>query len=120
MADYKETTIAGNKWTRCVKLTVDNPYQGAPGIVLSEEDVVLVGGTPVKFPSANIHVPFVPTDTVDLYDPTTLQKTGASLTHMEIYGILFSIYLDSAMKRDARIAEMNNPPVDPPVDPPVG
>ncbi len=35
--DYKEQTISGKEWQRCVRVVIENPYGGKPSINFIEE-----------------------------------------------------------------------------------
>lgn len=114
MADYKESTVTGTRWTRCRQIRIDNPHssQGIPGVQFVEEDAIDLGGdvgvvvTPSKLrPIYSIQ--FDPVDVVDVYNPVTGEKTAQTITMGEIYTLIFSAYMTYAARRDEQVA---NPP----------
>lgn len=107
MSDYKESTVAGNAWTRAYAINIDNPRNRTPTISFAEERVVVLEGEEIRKSTGYVTVPFDPDGSVPLYDPETLQPTGATVPQMQIYGILFSVYMMAALARDAAA---QNPP----------
>lgn len=114
MADYKESTVTGTRWSRCRQIRIDNPHssQGVPTVQFVEEDAIDLGGavgvivTPSKLrPIYSIQ--FDPAEVVDLYDPITGEKTTQTITMGEIYALIFSAYMTHAARRDEQVA---NPP----------
>jgi len=101
--DYRQQTISGSQWTRCLHIEANNPYGGQPSIRFDEEvRVVLQAGQTLGTPSGSIERPFTdPFATFPLLDPTTGAPTGAIITHGQVYAILWSLYIDSAQRRDA-------------------
>lgn len=109
MANYKEESVTGNKWRRCRTIHIDNNFGTTPRIVFMEQDVVNLGGEyvfkdvhPVHPTGANatLIVNFDPTTSIPIYDPVTLEPTGETTTHMDVYKLLFSAYLHAAKERD--------------------
>ena len=102
MANYKETAVAGSKWTRSWQVVVENKYNQAPNVCFFEETIVDVGdGTPVsKLVPGQITEYFTdPSKTFDLVHPVTGAVIG-SATYQDIYVMLSSLYLSLANKRD--------------------
>lgn len=102
MADYNESTIAGTKWQRCWNVQIFNRLDTTPIIVFMEEVVASLGNGEFMSKEVNDRLAtlFDPNAVVPVYDPTTLQPTGATFTHAQLYGMLFSAYIDAAKKRD--------------------
>lgn len=121
MANYKEQDITGVSWRRCGSISIINPHSSkgiTPSVNFYEEDIIDIGNG--KFVTTSINNnggPFMsivvevnPTATFDIYDPTTGQKVeGQTMTHAELYGILYSAYRTEAEKRDALMANSANP-----------
>ena len=102
MADYQEATLTGTEWRRARLVQINNERATPPTITFSEEVVtILSNGRTVSTDGGQIVVSYDPTAIIDLYDPATLQKIGATITHQELYGILFGAYFTSATARDA-------------------
>ena len=107
MADYNETTVTGSAWQRCKQVVVDNRRGVTPSIRFDEERVTaLSDGDTVHRALGALTVPFEPQAVVELRDPATGEVTGETITHAEIYAILYSAYLGTARARDAAA----NPP----------
>jgi hypothetical protein len=103
MADYKEQSISGNKWQRCRAVTINNPYQGGPRAFFQEEEVVSFAGSTVNRDVGSCDAVFDPVaGTIAMVDPTTNLPTGTTVTHAELYAILYSLYLQTATLRDAQ------------------
>ena len=101
MADYNEQTVTGKSWQRCYAITVANPYAGTPSIVFSEEVLTLLGDKSHRTSLNSVSLHYDPEATVDLYDPATLEPTGQTMTHQEMYLALFGAYMTAAKARDA-------------------
>lgn len=103
MTDYNESTVAGSKWTRCKAIHITNEYGRLPHIIFGEEELLDVGDTdPIhKSVGSEIHANFDPVNgNIPLLDPTTNQPLGTSITHIELYTILYSLYMQKAQERD--------------------
>lgn len=107
MANYNETEVAGSNWQRCHQVVIDNRLGITPSIRFDEERVTaLANGEAVRQPMGSLAVPSEPGGTVEMRDPETGEPTGETITHAEIYAILYSAYLGTALARDAAA----NPP----------
>lgn len=107
MADYKETAVTGSSWQRCHQVVIDNRHGNAPSIRFDEERVTaLSDGDSVHRALGALTVPHDPAAVVELRDPATGEPTGETVTHAEVYTIIYSIYLGTALARDAAA----NPP----------
>jgi len=89
--NYKESAIAGTKWTRAVRVQIDNPYQAIPNILFVEEEAMQFGDKVVTNICGNLNAAF------DLENPL----------HVEIYTKLNELYV---MLREARDAEQSTKP----------
>ena len=112
--NYKETTVNGSSWVRCRAVTINNPLPGntlsdmpqpdgatGPVVYFQEEKVVSLDGSNIHMDAGSCHKPFDPAATIPLLDPTTGEPTGTTVTHAELYAILFSLYMQTALERDA-------------------
>lgn len=102
MADYKEVAITGTEWTRARSIVCDNERGGTPKIVFTEEIVTsLSSGVTTAKAGRTLSKEFAPDGVIDVYDPVSLQKTGATMTHAELYAVLLSAYMTVAAEADA-------------------
>lgn len=107
--NYQESTLTGTSWIRCNQVSITNPLAGTPvgpmesaipSINFAEEKVMVIDGNTVKIPVGSCHKSFQADSTIPLLDPTTGASLGASVTHAELYTILFSLYIQTAVERD--------------------
>ena len=108
MADYQETTISGTSYKRANEVFISNPLNGAKTVRFSEELVINISETPQRVPQGVFDV--ILTDAnkstpINVIDPDS-GATISQMTYEQIYGILFSLYLDSANKRDIELARI--------------
>lgn len=101
MPDYKQTTLTGTEWQRCHTVTIDNPLDGAPAIFFGEESVASVGSRIIKQNVPGCRKPFSAAESFPLLDPSTNEPTGQTMTHGELYVALYSLYMQTAIERDA-------------------
>lgn len=100
--NYKETTVSGTRWRRSQAVSVTNPYNDPDNmrVIFMEEDVLsLPDSTIVKFPIGTVEKTFSPNESFPLLDLQTNQVIG-SMTHLEFYAILYSLYMKIAKDRD--------------------
>lgn len=102
MADYKEANVAGTEWQRGCRVIIENPSGEAPYVVFIEEVATNLNGKVITRPlQGNLRLAFDPAKTFPAFDPTTLAQTGATYTHQQVYEIVFSLYMATALERDA-------------------
>ncbi len=102
-ANYNETAVSGQRWTRCAVVTIVNPFNGVPTIRFDEEQVLSMGDgeTMIRSGTGMLHIEFDPAETIQLVDPTTgADITGAVMTMAEVYTAIYSAYLKQAKARD--------------------
>lgn len=101
MANYNQSSITGETWTRAYQVFVDNKYGEVPSITFNEEDIVNTGTTTISKHVYSLNEPFIDPNTqfnlLDLNDGTVI---GAA-TYQDVKTILFSLYMALAAKRDA-------------------
>lgn len=103
MTNYNESQITGSKWTRCNTVHINNQYGTTPTIIFGEEEVVDIGETypVIRKTSSEVHASFdAQNGVIPLRNPTTNELTGESISHIELYTILYSLYIDKALLRD--------------------
>lgn len=99
--NYKQTTLSGTSWTRCRCVTINNPLTGdAPIAYFQEEKVISIDGAQTTVDAGSCRKAFDPAATIPMLDPATGVATGATVTHAELYAILFSLYMQTAVERD--------------------
>ena len=110
--NYKQTTISGTSWTRCRTVTITNPLPGhgpvqgitgveqGPTAFFQEEKVVSIDGVQSTSDTGSCRKAFDPVATIPMLNPETGEATGATVTHAELYAILFSLYMQTAVERD--------------------
>lgn len=102
MADYKETAVSGIEWQRGCRVIIENPSGEAPYIVFIEEMATNLNGKVITRPLlSNLKVAFDPVKTFPAFDPVTLTQTGDTYTQQQVYDIMFSLYMATALERDA-------------------
>lgn len=106
MPNYKEEAVNGNKWTRCNRIEIHNPYVGQKSVTFYEQEIVQISNTDVLqrntggIGPGSLTTSFDANTIISIIDPYTLQPTGQTFTHAELYVMLFSAYMDLALKRD--------------------
>lgn len=103
MSDYKETQVTGKKWQRCNVVHIDNPHQAQPTVTFAEQEVAEVDGATFQTQLGQIVFPFDPAATINLRDPSTGELTGTTVTGGDVYAALYSLYIQSALERDAAL-----------------
>ena len=110
--NYKETTLSGTSWTRCRTVVITNPLAGTgpidpstnapfgPTANFHEEKVISIDGKQTTVDAGSCRKAFDPAATIPLLNPETGEPTGATVTHAELYAILFSLYMQTAVERD--------------------
>ena len=102
MANYNETPVVGNTWTRCSSVYIANNYGVLPTITFGEQQlVVLENQTPwVINTNTSCATQFNATENIVILDPTTGNPTGQTVTQQQLYDILYSLYIATAKARD--------------------
>lgn len=103
MAQYQEQTGQGQLWQRCYSITIDNPLGGGATITFNEEKVMAIGAEVVKTPFTMCRKRFNPQALFPLRNPQTGELTGQNMTHLELYNILYSLYMHTAQQRDGTV-----------------
>ena len=102
MSNYKETSVTGSEYVRCKEIVILNPLNGAPSIQYIEEQATVLGADKViTQPIGMVSESFNPDTVIELRNPETNELTGATVTHAEMYQMLYSAYIQVALQRDA-------------------
>ena len=101
MANYNESILNGTKWSRCNTVTIVNPIEGTPCIIFGEQDALLVDGVTLPISTNKQCQAFFDQENgiIPLVHPVTGESLGTT-THAELYTILFSLYMQTAVARD--------------------
>lgn len=102
MTNYKESSTTGTKWRRCETVTIRNTLNTVPCILFVEEDVAQIANTVMHNHVGVLVKEFSPTNTIQLLDPSSGEPTGDTLSHGELYTILYSLYIQTARERDTQ------------------
>lgn len=108
--NYKEAELVGTAWTRCHTVHIINKYKQNPTVIFGEEQVVELGSsTPpiITNKGSEILAEFDPVNgSIPLVNPETGESLGTSISHVELYTILYSLYIQKALDRDAYISSI--------------
>lgn len=101
MALYKEQIGTGTTWTRCKTVQIENPLTGTPFAHFIEARCASVGGMSSEQFSDTLHKSFDPVAEIPMRNPETGELTGSVVTQDHLYQILYSLYMQAALDRDA-------------------
>lgn len=104
MPNYHESTVTGTSWQRCHTVTIRNPLDGAKKIEFAEERVIALDGEDMRTWVVGCERLFVPGEQFKILNPETNQPTGQVMTHAQLYQALYSLYMQTALERDAATA----------------
>ena len=108
--NFKESNVSGTSWSRCKNLSISNPLVEVPEhsiirqIMFEQEEVIsLENRDNLRTYKTSISKRYVPDSTITLLNPETGSPTGATMTHKELYAILYSLYVQTAQENDASL-----------------
>lgn len=113
MADYKQSTVSGNSWTRCHTVAVSNQYGSAPSVSYREESLLDVDGKTIRLSVGEVGGPVDLSAEIAILDQTTLEPTGQTVPIAVVYAALFSDYIARARARDAAAQPTPDPTPNP-------
>lgn len=97
--------VAGESYTRSPQVVIDNRMGRTPTITFHREMVLgTAGGSVMCQPMAPNVLAFDPQASVPVINPETGEPTGDTVTHGEIYALLFSAFV-AAETPDTTIEE---------------
>jgi len=99
--NYKESSVTGSEYTRCQKIMIYNPLGGQPMLEFDEERATILADRTLTERVGGLRVAFDPAEEIALINPETGEPLGSSVTHAQLYVILFSLYIGKAQARDA-------------------
>lgn len=105
MANYRESALAGNSYTRCKELYISNPMagMGSPRVTFIEEEVLNIDANTRQVDAGSCKKIFNSPELIALRNPITSELTGDTLSHEMLYVILYSLYMQTALERDAAL-----------------
>lgn len=98
--NYRETEILAQAWRRASQVWIDNPLNGVPSITFVEQDVLSAEDTITKREAGSLPAVFDPPTVFQLRNPVTGEELGQTSTHQDLFVLLYSLYIDLAVKRD--------------------
>lgn len=101
MPNYQQSTVTGTAWTRCRLVNIINPLNSRPCAVFVEERAMTIDGQVITNDAGNVARGFDQAQSIPLRNPETGELTGASVSQGELYTILYSLYMQTAIERDS-------------------
>lgn len=91
------TPVAGESYRRCNQVVIDNPLGGSPSVAFGQETIIGTGsGQVAHIPLQPIQMPFDPSVVIPVINPQTGEPTGGTISHGEVYALIYSAYLAAA------------------------
>lgn len=103
--NYREQQTTGVTWRRCHEVTLFNPLNGTQFARFAEQDACTVGDKTITTQAMYLDLPFDLEADFPLLDPVTGMPTGQTMTHAGLYQALFSLYMQTATRRDVTTPE---------------
>lgn len=86
--------ITGESYIRCPQVVIDNRLGAAPRVTFDRESVLGVeGGAVMRQPMSPRVMTFDPSVEVPVLNPETGEPTGQTITHGEIYALIYSAFV---------------------------
>lgn len=102
--NYQQNAIAGEAWTRAVRVVIENPLDQTPTVNFVEERIINLPDQQLRTLTGNVVEPFLDSaESFEIPDPETGAVMG-SATYQDVYVVLHALYRHCAAKRDARKA----------------
>lgn len=106
MPNYLESNVVGSKYVRCKSLHVSNPLNGVKYISMEEEQVIQLEDESISKPysaMSKMLTEETANTTFDILNPED-NSVVSSMTYQDVYAVLYSLYMHSALERDAQEA----------------
>lgn len=88
-----QTPIAGEAYTRCNQVIIDNPLGKSPTVMFGQETIVgMDNGSVLHLPIQPVPLPFDPGAVIAVINPETGEFTGQTVTQADVYALIFSAY----------------------------
>lgn len=103
--NYNETNISGTQYQRAAEIKIINPLNTELDKIITfvEQKVYVLDSKSIVEGAGILNVTFNPSEVITIIDPSTGEPTGNTVTHAEIYKILYSVYIQYAKLRDQTI-----------------
>lgn len=86
--------VAGESYIRCPQVVIDNRLGVAPSVTFHRESVLGIdGGAVMRQPMSPREMVFDPAAAVPILNPETGEATGQTITHGEIYALIYSAFV---------------------------
>lgn len=108
MSKYIEQQINAQAYQRCKKITIYNPYNETPTVQFEEEQIFKrPDGSALKENLSTItKIVSNYGETFPVYNPVTQAKTGQMGSVAQLYALIWSVYMNEAVQRDAHLAKV--------------
>jgi hypothetical protein len=108
MSKYIETALSAAAYQRCKKITIYNPYMGVPTVQFEEEMIIKRADGSALHDNLSTMTKLINnySETFPIYNPVTQAKTGATGTVAQLYAMIWSVYMNEAVYRDAHLAKV--------------
>ena len=99
--NYKELNITGTSYRRSKFIKIDNPVNSTPSIYFVEEQVTTLNTGEILTKEVDqLLTRYDPLAVITIINPSTGTPTGNTMTHDQVYQVIYSIYMEAATKRD--------------------
>lgn len=100
---YLETPISTAVYQRCEEIRIFNPYQAVPTVMFMEEQVLTRSNGSVLHDKVGTLTKLITdvNETFPIYNPVTQTKVGQDASIGQLYALIWSVYMNEALKRDA-------------------
>jgi hypothetical protein len=86
--------IAGESYIRCPQVIIDNRLGATPSVTFHRESVIgIEGGSVMRQPMSPREIALDPASVVQILNPETGEATGQTVTHGEIYALIYSVFV---------------------------
>src|SRR4249920_724696 len=103
MPEYQETTAQATTSKRfaVAHFYLSRSDPNARSVAFEEQIATTINGVTTVAPAGQLTAPIAEADTFPVLNPSTNVPTGATATHLQLYQLIQSLYMDLAAKRDA-------------------
>ena len=108
--NYKQTNETGTVYTRCYQVSIDNGLNKNPIVSMHEEEVFTIGTNTITRPGRFLQKSYNASEVIELVNPETGEPIGQSVSHQELFVMMYSLWLATAKEHDE--AEANFVPID--------
>lgn len=100
MPNYKESNIAGTKWQRACRVTIENTLNATPKAIFVEEEVSIIEDTTTHKLVGSLSYTVDPNEMVNMVDLETNEPTETQYPVGLAQWIIYSLYWKKAQERD--------------------